>query len=59
MKMAAFFAPAFPIAIDATGTPGGIWTVLSSASRPHGPDEACIGTPMTGRGVLPAIDPAR
>ena len=58
-KIAAFFAPAFPIAIEATGTPGGICTVLRRASSPQGPEEACIGTPMIGRGVLPARAPAR
>lgn len=58
-SMAAFFAPAFPIATVATGTPGGICTVLNSASRPAIPSFAAMGTPMTGSMVLPAIEPAR
>ena len=33
-RWAAFFAPALPIATDATGTPGGIWTTAYSASAP-------------------------
>ena len=43
----AFVAPGFPIDTVATGTPGGICTVDSSALRPFNADES-IGTPMTG-----------
>ena len=41
-------APGLPIATVATGTPGGICTVESSASSPLSADES-IGTPITGR----------
>ena len=40
-------APGLPIDTVATGTPGGICTVDSSASSPFSADES-IGTPMTG-----------
>ena len=58
-KMAAFFAPALPMAIEATGTPGGIWTVERRASMPLGPSAAARGTPMMGSWVRPASEPAR
>lgn len=47
-KIPVFFAPALPIAIDATGIPPGIWTVERSESSPLRGEEL-IGTPMTGR----------
>jgi hypothetical protein len=53
---AAFFAPS--IATVATGTPPGICTVASRASRPPMPD-VLIGTPITGRVVDAASAPAR
>src|SRR5688572_25145200 len=46
------------MATVATGTPGGICTVDSSASIPFSADES-IGTPMTGRVVCAATTPAR
>ena len=50
----AFLAPS--IATQPTGTPGGIWTADSSASRPPRflPP---IGTPITGRSLLEAAKP--
>jgi len=56
--MAAFFAPAFPTAIVATGIPGGIWTVLRRESSPWRGDEL-RGTPITGSIVCEATTPAR
>jgi len=53
---AAFFAPS--IATVATGMPGGISTVESSASRPFSVEDL-MGTPMTGSVVFAAIAPAR
>ena len=56
--MAAFVAPTLPMPKVATGIPGGICTVLSSASKPcSGPPEA--GTPSTGTSALAASTPAR
>src|SRR4030065_1588431 len=57
-RMAACLAPDFPIAIVATGMPGGIWTVENRASTPLSGEES-IGTPITGRIVCAAITPAR
>src|SRR5262249_31033054 len=54
----AFVAPGLPIDTVATGTPGGICTVDSSASRPFSADES-IGTPMTGSVVCAATTPPR
>src|SRR5215467_7995229 len=54
----ALVAPGLPIDTVATGTPGGICTVESSASRPFSADES-IGTPMTGRIVCAATTPPR
>jgi hypothetical protein len=54
----AFVAPGLPIETVATGTPGGICTVESSASHPFRADES-IGTPMTGSDVWAATTPAR
>src|SRR5262245_52143463 len=55
---AAFFAPSTPT--HATGTPGGICTIDSSASRPSSTlfDDRS-GTPMTGRSVCAATTPGR
>src|SRR5215203_1312011 len=53
---AAFVAPL--TATVATGTPEGIWTVASRASKPPRVP-AAIGIPMTGRFVLAATAPAR
>ncbi|SVB02774.1 uncharacterized protein METZ01_LOCUS155628, partial [marine metagenome] len=54
----AFLAPPDPIAIVATGIPGGICTVEYNASIPFkGPPS--IGTPMTGSVVCAAMAPAR
>ena len=55
---AALTAPAAPTDTVATGTPGGICTVASSASHPSSGDES-IGTPMTGRAECAATTPAR
>jgi len=41
----------------ATGIPGGIWAMLSSASSP--PSFASLGTPITGRIVWAAMVPGR
>ena len=51
-------APAGPMAMVATGTPPGIWTMESSESRP---DSALLwtGTPMTGTVVREATIPGR
>ena len=54
----ALVAPGLPIDTVATGTPGGIWTVDSSASSPFSADES-IGTPITGSVVCAATTPAR
>ncbi len=54
----AFVAPGLPIETVATGTPGGICTVESSASSPLSADES-IGTPMTGSVECAATTPAR
>ena len=51
-------APGLPIDTVATGTPGGICTVESSASSPFSADES-IGTPITGRIVCAATTPPR
>ena len=48
-------APGLPIDTVATGTPGGICTVDSSASSPLSADES-IGTPMTGSGRVRGDD---
>src|SRR5690606_16253156 len=53
---AAFTAPSMPTV--ATGTPGGICDVLSSASRPFSAPEA-TGMPITGRALWAATAPAR
>ena len=53
---AALTAP--PIAIVATGTPGGICAIESSESRPWSAFD-CTGTPMTGSSVLAAVMPGR
>jgi len=55
---APFFAPAFPIAMTATGTLPGICAVDKRASRPFS-DVASMGTPITGRVVCEAMTPAR
>ena len=44
--------------MDATGIPGGIWTVDKSASIPSSA-EALIGIPTTGRTVFAARTPPR
>ena len=51
-------APAVPIAIVATGTPPGIWTIDSSESRPESA-LLCTGTPITGTVVSDATMPGR
>src|SRR5260221_3508872 len=59
-RMAAFAAPASPTATVATGTPRGIWTIESSASRP--PAIAlgdASGTPTTGSVTCAATAPGR
>src|SRR6266702_771582 len=53
-RCAAFVALSIPTV--ATGTPGGTWTVASSASRPFSGPTA-NGTPMTGRSVSEAANP--
>src|SRR5204862_6143911 len=55
---AAFFALSTPTV--ATGTPGGIWTIESSASSPSRTlfDDRS-GTPITGRSVCAAATPGR
>ncbi len=53
---AAFFALSTPTV--ATGTPGGIWTIESSASRPSSTDiDERSGTPITGSSVCAATTP--
>src|SRR5262249_52238397 len=52
----ALAAPHFPIATVATGTPLGICTIDSSASRPPS-GVAATGTPITGSGELAASTP--
>ena len=43
---------------QATGTPGGIWEIESSASRPPAIDVLDVsGTPITGRSVCAATTP--
>ena len=43
---------------QATGTPGGIWAIDSSASSPPATDfEDVSGTPITGSGVWAATTP--
>src|SRR5919107_624233 len=55
-RTAAFLALSTPTA--ATGTPGGIWAIDSSASRPPAMDVFDVsGTPMTGRSVCAATTP--
>src|SRR5258708_28827297 len=56
--MPALVAPGFPMAIVATGTPGGICAVARSASSPFRADES-IGTRMTGSVVCAATTPPR
>src|SRR5580692_11289611 len=53
---AAFAAP--PIAIVATGTPGGICAIDNSESMPCNAFD-WIGTPITGTSVLAAVMPGR
>ena len=55
-RMPAFLAPF--IATAATGTPGGIWAMERSESRPSRLF-VLMGTPMTGRGVSDATMPGR
>ena len=55
---AALTAPALPIAIVATGTPPGIWTMLNNESIPLKAFD-CTGTPITGSGVLLAHIPGK
>ncbi len=55
-KSAAFTAP--PIAIVATGTPGGICTIESKESMPRNAFD-WTGTPTTGSAVFAAIIPGR
>src|SRR5579862_6665635 len=55
-RTAAFFALSTPTV--ATGTPGGIWTIESNASRPSSTDiDERSGTPITGRSVCAATTP--
>src|ERR671921_71018 len=55
-RTAAFLGLSTPTA--ATGTPGGIWAIDSSASRPPAMDVFDVsGTPMTGRSVCAATTP--
>ena len=54
---AEFFAPAFPIAKVATGTPAGICTVDRRLSIPS--VTLGIGTPKTGIVVKAAVTPAK
>jgi hypothetical protein len=46
------------MAMVATGTPGGIWTVASNESIPFKEEES-MGTPITGTVVWAANTPAR
>src|SRR6185503_15076222 len=54
----AFLAPIEPTPTVATGMPGGICTVDSSASNPPR-GELATGTPITGRVECAAVTPAR
>jgi hypothetical protein len=55
-RIAAFTAPALPIASTPTGIPPGIWTIDSSESSP--PETfVSIGTPSTGSMVWAATTP--
>src|SRR4029077_12145851 len=57
-RAAAFFGLSTPTV--ATGTPGGICTIESSASSPSSTDfEERSGTPMTGSSVWAATTPGR
>ena len=47
-----------PMATVATGTPRGIWTIDSNASRPFR-EVVDTGTPITGNGVYAASMPGR
>jgi hypothetical protein len=43
---------------QATGTPGGIWAIASSASSPPATEVPLVsGTPITGRSVCAATTP--
>ena len=55
-SQAALRAPGLPMAIVATGMPGGIWTMARSASWPC---RSLVGrgTPMTGSSVRAATTP--
>src|SRR5581483_7877193 len=55
-KSAALTAP--PMAIVATGTPGGICAIESSESMPCSAFD-CTGTPITGSSVLAAVMPGK
>jgi 4-amino-4-deoxy-L-arabinose transferase-like glycosyltransferase len=57
-RCAALAAPMAPTPTVATGTPGGIWTVERSASKPCR-GEPARGTPITGSVVWAATAPAR
>src|SRR3989304_1690612 len=57
-SIAAFLAPDFPRETVATGPPAGICTVERRESSPLRALES-MGTPITGRVVLAAINPAR
>ena len=54
-NIAAFNAPF--IATVATGIPGGICIIANAASIPS--NDALIGTPITGKGVIAAITPGK
>src|SRR4051812_20354957 len=55
-RTAAFFELSTPT--QATGTPGGIWTIASRASSPSSTDfDERSGTPMTGSSVCAATTP--
>ena len=51
-------APGLPMAVVATGTPPGIWTMESSESSPLSASER-TGTPITGSSVIEAVMPGR
>ena len=55
---AAFFAPAFPTANVAVGTPNGICTIDSRLSRPF-IKPLSIGTPKTGKSLKDDIIPGK
>ncbi len=57
-NIAALIAPAFPMAIVATGTPAGICTDDNNESKPPKVVEA-MGTATTGSVVWAATTPAR